>query len=167
MELHEQQQRHLQPDVVPTPYSRATTSPGKRADGQCRVLENNYVEETVTPSPESQQEAASIQQTTSSRSDVRSPSDLTPVAAADLNEPVCAPSYNFGQYPMTMTCPCCDYTILTYVQYDISMKQYMICILLCMCFMWPCSLMPCLFRGMYDVYHFCPVCRRLIGVYKA
>ena len=165
MELHEQQQQHLQPDVIPTPY---TTRPRAESDADgCVSLNSVDVDKQIevrnagSLSPED----SPINQQSTTDLTVRTP-NVTEGAGGD-NGPVCEPSYNFGQYPMTMTCPCCDYTILTYVQFDVSMKQYMICVMLCLCFLWPCSIIPCVFRGMFDVYHFCPVCRRLIGVYKA
>lgn len=179
MELHEQQQRRLEPDVVPTPYSTDSSEAAVSSndDNPSDYVEDEQHTHEMRTAPVKDMATSKmspireeyIRRKTDMQVAMRSPPRMESSESEEIvvERPVCAPSYNFGQYPMTLTCPCCDYAILTYVQYDVSMKQYMICVLLCVCFLWPCSLIPCLFRGMYDVYHFCPVCRQMIGIYKA
>ncbi len=69
---------------------------------------------------------------------------------------------SFNQYPMHMICPFCREQITTLVSYHFSTQQYVCFFILCICFCWPCSLIPCLVCDII-VKHYCPSCGNYLG----
>lgn len=157
MELHMQQQQHFQPDVLPTPPSSDELVTGPN-DTQSLSSEPVAQPSNVLPSPGLQKTAVSESKSVASAGQ-RSAGGDHPV--------IIQYSFVLNQYPIPIICPYCGENIITNVIYQISYKQYLICCVLAFLFIHPCSLIPCLFRSLYNVFHYCPRCGKLIGVYEA
>ncbi|CAG4925551.1 unnamed protein product [Colias eurytheme] len=71
-----------------------------------------------------------------------------------------------GSEPVGMHCPYCHEEIMTKANYRNSSTTHLIAIILGILFWWLCCcILPYLFKRWKNVEHYCPNCRRFLGVF--
>ncbi|CAH4015238.1 unnamed protein product [Pieris brassicae] len=71
-----------------------------------------------------------------------------------------------GSEPVGMRCPHCHEEIMTRADYKNSSKTHLAALILGLLFWWLCCcILPYFLKRWKNVEHFCPNCRRFLGVY--
>ncbi|KAG8227659.1 hypothetical protein J437_LFUL007855 [Ladona fulva] len=76
------------------------------------------------------------------------------------------PGAALGPTPVNMVCPSCHANITSKLSPVNSTKTHMIALVMCLCGLWPCCLIPYCVDTCRNSNHNCPVCNAYLGQYK-
>ncbi|XP_065889426.1 LITAF domain-containing protein-like [Dysidea avara] len=91
-----------------------------------------------------------------------------PAPVAQQTQPTAGknPNFRFNRTPMSYDCHICHTKQTTQVSYKVGALAWLLVLLLCLLFIWPCCLLPLVIKDVHDVVHTCPNCNNQVGVYK-
>ncbi|CAD5222800.1 unnamed protein product [Bursaphelenchus xylophilus] len=77
------------------------------------------------------------------------------------------PAYVYGMHPASVRCPYCGHNVVTVTRHRSTEMAWIVCFLLCVIGLWPCSLIPfCCCDNLQEVQHICSNCRHVLGAYR-
>uniref|UniRef100_A0A0A9WXW7 LITAF domain-containing protein n=1 Tax=Lygus hesperus TaxID=30085 RepID=A0A0A9WXW7_LYGHE len=73
-----------------------------------------------------------------------------------------------GNRPMRMTCPYCNFQIVTITRMHPSTLTHLLAVLICICGGWVCCccFCPYCFESCQNVVHYCPNCQNYLGKFE-